>query len=192
MPNENVLKENFLIFLIFLAILVSCFSVSAQTLELTCRSQAKDIAVTTYNNCMTEGRNKHIESIRGEYQQKLKELKSHYDNELKKIDAGSAPSSMTPQQKSQVPSSQTQPAHKTKKIASSTRSSAPRRQRTQVLPQKVMRSQSPQNFSANQQEAVVTPESSYQRPTESYDDSASPYPEKEDDTVDVVDIQSQE
>lgn len=192
-----MLKENTVIFLIFLAILFSCFSVSAQnangSLELTCRSQAKDIAVTTYNNCMTDGRNKHIESIRGEYQQKLKELKSYYDSELKKIDAGAAPSSSLQQApKQQEPNIQLQPANKGRKQASPLRSNNnARRSRPQTLPQKTVRSQSPV-YSAPQ-EVVVAPQSNpYEQAERVYEDS--PYSPKEsyDAGVDVIDLPSQE
>ncbi len=195
-----MIKENAIIFLIFLAILLSCFSVSAQTsngsLELTCRSQAKDVAVTTYNNCMTDGRNKHIEAIRGEYQQKLKELKSHYDNELKKIDTGNtsgAPSSSIQQAPKQEPTIQLQPNTKGRKQASPLRSnSSARRARPQTLPQKTVRSQSPV-YSAPQEVVVAPSANPYEQGERVYEES-SPYSEKEsaEAGVDVIDLPAQE
>jgi len=56
--------------------------------ELACRHQAKEIATETYKNCVTENRQSQVEDIRKEYQQKLSDLKSHYDGELKKISSG--------------------------------------------------------------------------------------------------------
>jgi hypothetical protein len=196
-------KENLVIFLIFFAILMSCFAVSAEansgsgSLELTCRSQAKDVAVTTYNNCMTDGRNKHIETIRNEYQQKLKDLKSYYDNELKRIDGGTAVPA--PQSKNE-PTIQLQPTQvqsaKPKKT-SALRSQSSRRQKPQVLPQKTARSRPQKTYSARPQEVVVVePTNPYQQEEKSMDEtstySASPYQESDEDRVDVVDIQSQE
>lgn len=55
------------------------------SLELSCRSKAKELAAETYKGCMTEGRQSQIENIRNEYKEKLSDLKSHYDKELKKI-----------------------------------------------------------------------------------------------------------
>lgn len=81
---------------ILLALSLSAFVLSAQaesSFELLCRNQAKEIAAETYKNCVTEHRQGQVEQIRKEYQQKLSELKSHYDGELKKISGGKTRSS---------------------------------------------------------------------------------------------------
>lgn len=53
--------------------------------ELTCRAQAKEIAVQTYSSCVTQARNSQIEQIRADYQKELAAVKSKYDQELKKL-----------------------------------------------------------------------------------------------------------
>lgn len=56
--------------------------------ELSCRMKAKEIAAETYKGCVTENRQAQLEQIRKEYKEKLSELKSHYDKELKKMAGG--------------------------------------------------------------------------------------------------------
>ncbi len=76
---------------ILLALSLSAFVLSAHaesSFELLCRNQAKEIAAETYKNCVTEQRQSQVEQIRKEYQQKLADLKSHYDGELKKVSSG--------------------------------------------------------------------------------------------------------
>mgnify|MGYP000874321108 CR=1 FL=1 len=76
---------------ILLALSLSAFVLSAHaesSFELLCRNQAKEIAAETYKNCVTEQRQGQVEQIRKEYQQKLADLKSHYDGELKKVSSG--------------------------------------------------------------------------------------------------------
>jgi Skp family chaperone for outer membrane proteins len=77
---------------LFIFLCLSSFILSANaqsSFELMCRNQAKEIAADTYKNCVTEQRQNQIEGIRNEYQQKLSDLKSHYDGELKKLSPGS-------------------------------------------------------------------------------------------------------
>lgn len=79
-------------FFLFLSLNLSTLLFSTaqaqSSFELMCRNQAKEIASETYKNCVTEHRQSQVEEIRKEYQEKLSELKSHYDVELKKISAG--------------------------------------------------------------------------------------------------------
>ncbi|MBC7419360.1 MAG: hypothetical protein H7328_01410 [Bdellovibrio sp.] len=56
--------------------------------EFQCRSKAKEIAAETYKGCMTDQRQAQLEQIRKDYKEKLSELKSHYDKELKKLSNG--------------------------------------------------------------------------------------------------------
>jgi len=78
-----------MISMILTAILSVLFIVPAalaqSSSELTCRSQAKEIALQTYQTCITTARQQRIDEIRKEYQAKLTDLKSHYDSELKKV-----------------------------------------------------------------------------------------------------------
>ncbi len=83
--------------------LVVATSNAQSSFELTCRNQAKEIAAETYKNCVTENRKAQVEDIRSEYQQKLSDLKSHYDGELKKISAGQNRSNNGKSIKSGVP-----------------------------------------------------------------------------------------
>lgn len=74
-----------------------CFGFSAlsiasiEQIDSECKIQAKELAVQSYQSCVKENRNVKIEQIRKEYQEKLTELKSYYDSELKKL----SPQSMT-------------------------------------------------------------------------------------------------
>ncbi len=61
-----------------------------------CRVQAKEIALKTYQTCVTETRSAKIEQIRQEYQEKLAALKSEYDAQLKELRGQVAAASATP------------------------------------------------------------------------------------------------
>lgn len=61
-------------------------------IEVSCRAEAKQIAIKTYQSCVTSARNQKIDQIRKEYQTKLNDLKKYYDSELNKI-SGSKKSS---------------------------------------------------------------------------------------------------
>ncbi len=82
-----MIKSNFIVSLYLLTLSFTGFAQQApsSSAELTCRSQAKEVAVQTYQSCVTTARQKRIEEIRKEYQSKLGDLKSHYDSELKKL-----------------------------------------------------------------------------------------------------------
>lgn len=78
------------IFITFAALFFTYVSFAQSGIELSCRSQAKEVAVQTYQSCVTTARQKRIGEIRKEYQEKLSELKSHYDGELKKVSGASS------------------------------------------------------------------------------------------------------
>lgn len=61
-----------------------------------CRAQAKEIALKTYQTCVTETRSAKIEQIRQEYQEKLAALKSEYDAQLKDLRGQVAAASAAP------------------------------------------------------------------------------------------------
>ncbi len=67
------------------SLLFSKVAFAQNSVEMSCRSKAKEIAAETYKGCMTEMRQSQIEQIRKDYKEKLTDLKSHYDNELKKL-----------------------------------------------------------------------------------------------------------
>lgn len=75
-------------YIIHIIALILAFKVKAfgQTgsLELTCKTQAKEVALQRYQSCVTEARQQQIDSLRKEYQVKMNELKEHYNKELKK------------------------------------------------------------------------------------------------------------
>ncbi len=82
---KNAIRETIYIIYIIGFILVFKVKAFGQTAyELQCKAQAKEIALQTYQTCVTENRQAQIESVRKEYQQKLTELKEHYNRELKK------------------------------------------------------------------------------------------------------------
>ncbi len=58
---------------------------NSSSAEFQCRNKAKEIAAETYKGCMTDNRQAQLEQIRKEYKEKLSDLKSHYDKELKKM-----------------------------------------------------------------------------------------------------------
>lgn len=77
--------------LTFLSLIVFPVLLQAQdAIDLSCRAQAKDLAVQTYQSCVTDARGQKIEEIRKEYQTKLNELKSYYNTELKKASGNKA------------------------------------------------------------------------------------------------------
>ena len=61
---------------------VKAFGQTSQ--ELTCKAQAKEVALQTYQGCVTEARKGQMDTLRKEYSAKLSELKEHYNKELKK------------------------------------------------------------------------------------------------------------
>lgn len=71
----------------FTTILFSVNSFSQSSAEVMCRAQAKESAVQTYSNCITQARNNKVEEIRKNYQKELTQLKAKYDQELKQLGA---------------------------------------------------------------------------------------------------------
>lgn len=78
----------------FATILVSAnaFSQNASS-EIMCRGQAKEIAMQTYSTCITQARATQVDEVRKAYQKELTDLKSKYDQELKRIGGGTSASS---------------------------------------------------------------------------------------------------
>lgn len=155
-PKTSVAKLLFMAGLFF-----QLHSANAQDVafDAECRVQAKEAALNTYQSCVKETRTNKIDEIRKEYQEKLTELKSHYEGELKKL----APTKTSETKASDTISSpedttMTQPViqlkKKTKKVSkkSSVNSQLPTKKTiSQTLPV--------QNAPA-QETAVANPESS--------------------------------
>ncbi|MFZ4404941.1 MAG: hypothetical protein ACOYOK_12630 [Pseudobdellovibrionaceae bacterium] len=77
---------NFFILLLFITLISKVtHAQESSSIENTCRSKAKEIAVQTYSNCVTESKNQRIEQIRQGYKQELQQLKEKYDRELKNL-----------------------------------------------------------------------------------------------------------
>lgn len=89
------MKHSALLIIAISAFLLNLSANAQSSFELTCRNQAKELAAETYKNCVTEHRQSQVEQIRKEYQQKLSDLKSHYDGELKKVSSGKAVKSVS-------------------------------------------------------------------------------------------------
>jgi hypothetical protein len=53
--------------------------------EVVCRAQAKEIATQTYRTCINDNKTAEIEKIKREFQDKLKTLKSEYENEINRL-----------------------------------------------------------------------------------------------------------
>ncbi len=76
---------------------------SAQgSFEMSCRTKAKELAAETYKGCMTDARQTQIEQIRKDYKEKVSELKSHYDKELKKLSSNQETSTEQPSVKAKI------------------------------------------------------------------------------------------
>jgi len=76
--------------LLLLSAFISNSAFAANSIELMCKSKAKEIAADVYSSCVTEAKQTQLKSLRKEYEEKLTQLKSHYDKELKKISTGQA------------------------------------------------------------------------------------------------------
>lgn len=61
------------------------FSQTSSSAEVMCRGQAKEIAMQTYSSCITQARATQVEDIRKNYQKELADLKTKYDQELKRL-----------------------------------------------------------------------------------------------------------
>ncbi|MEK6774756.1 MAG: hypothetical protein AABY64_12505 [Bdellovibrionota bacterium] len=79
-----------LVVLSLLGLISTAHAQQTSSADLTCRAQAKEIALQTYQSCVTTARQQRVDEIRKEYQAKLTDLKSHYDSELKKLAPGSS------------------------------------------------------------------------------------------------------
>lgn len=66
----------------------SSFAFAQKSTEISCRNKAKDIALQTYSQCITEVRNSKINEIRKNYKTDLQKLKSKYDTELQSLESG--------------------------------------------------------------------------------------------------------
>ncbi|MFN3453925.1 MAG: hypothetical protein ACK41T_03120 [Pseudobdellovibrio sp.] len=104
---SQTLKTVALYLAAFCTFVISFKSNSAQaannSTDLMCRNKAKEIAAETYKNCVTDVRQTQVKSLRKDYEEKLNALKNYYDQELKKISRGEAPTSATPQHKQVQP-----------------------------------------------------------------------------------------
>lgn len=110
--------------LLSVAVLSTGLFAQAQEIEASCRIKAKEIAADTYRSCVTEQKNAQIEQIKKDYANKLQNLKSHYEQELKKLN--------NPKTKAEDSSSEAAPIEK---IDSAARP-APKKQKVAVMPKK--------------------------------------------------------
>ncbi|MGZ3769607.1 MAG: hypothetical protein ACXVCP_18525 [Bdellovibrio sp.] len=69
----------------FFTILFASNTFAQSSTELSCRAQAKELAMQTYSSCMTQARNHQVEDIRKNYQKELSALKNKYDHKIKQI-----------------------------------------------------------------------------------------------------------
>lgn len=104
--NFNISARTFILVL-SINVFAGLTAFAQSSYELSCRNKAKEIAASTYKDCVTEQRQSQIEQIRKDYKEKMSELKNHYDNELKKMgSSGAATSSVSnkvaPQKTSQA------------------------------------------------------------------------------------------
>lgn len=90
MTLKSVLKYGVISFVILglFGLASSALAATSGSVDLMCRSKAKEIAAETYKNCVTDIKQSQVKNLRKEYETKLAALKKHYDNELKKISSG--------------------------------------------------------------------------------------------------------
>lgn len=91
MPSTNHLPTAILIAAI-INLFAGLSAFADASYELSCRNKAKELAAESYKSCVTENRQSQLQQIRSDYKEKLAELKSHYDNELKKMSGKQADS----------------------------------------------------------------------------------------------------
>lgn len=90
-----------------------------------CRIQAKEIALQTYQTCVTETRTAKIEQIRKEYQEKISELKKQYETQILELKAANEPTSAKTPSTNQSPSAKVLPANTTPAANESSIKTAP-------------------------------------------------------------------
>jgi septal ring factor EnvC (AmiA/AmiB activator) len=108
------------VFVVLLA--VGSFGYAQENIDSQCRVQAKEAAITTYQSCVKEARTVKIDEIRKEYQEKLTELKSYYDGELKKLSS----SKNNADNLADEAATSAQPTIQLKKKASGSKNTAPK------------------------------------------------------------------
>jgi len=85
-------------------------SQSSQSVEFMCKAKAKELAAETYKNCVTEIKQTQVKSLRKEYEDKLTELKKHYEKELKKISNGQSSAASNQLTQSAINASKNEPS----------------------------------------------------------------------------------
>lgn len=63
----------------------SAFSQDMSAADNKCRAEAKEIAIKSYQSCVTTARTARLETIRKEYQAKLAEVKKQYEAQLQEL-----------------------------------------------------------------------------------------------------------
>lgn len=90
-------KILFVCILIMLAYSSRLFAQTGSPMDQACRAQAKEVALQTYNSCMTEVRQKRLDNLKNEYESKIQDLKSQYERELQKLSIDPKKSAAEPQ-----------------------------------------------------------------------------------------------
>ena len=118
-------------------ILVFGFKAYGQTSqELSCKAQAKEVALQTYQSCVTEARKDQIDSLRKEYSAKLSELKEHYNNELRKAAGKEAAKEASEESNSEEATIQLKPSKKPAKTSQNLKAKKVSKSLARVLPKK--------------------------------------------------------
>lgn len=63
-----------------------------EVMENQCRSEAKEIALKSYESCLSVKKTEQIENLRKEYQAKLLEIKNEYDQKIKELSTSNSSS----------------------------------------------------------------------------------------------------
>jgi hypothetical protein len=111
--------------------LASMASKAQNSIELSCRAKAKEVAIQAYDGCVTEARTTKLIEIRDGYKSEMSEVKSKYDRMLKEL-KGEAPAAPAAS-KASTGAMNAAPAKKAAKTAKATK----------ILPAKAGRAERP-------------------------------------------------
>lgn len=86
--------KNFILFLF--VIFFMNYSNAQSSIDLMCRSKAKETAAQIYRNCVTETKQVELKKLRDDYKKSMNAVKNDFEGKLKRIQGGAAAVESTP------------------------------------------------------------------------------------------------
>lgn len=130
-------------------------TVLPEFMENQCRTEAKEIALKSYQSCVSVKKTEQIETLRKEYQARLLELKNEYDQKIKDLAPAAAQTSKASPKKAVTQSQQDmQPTIKLKKAKTAGKKASKAQQAVVVAPQPLPQTQLQQTLTP-QEEAMT-------------------------------------